>query len=868
MGLLLQPEETTKHHNHHNHHNHNASAMAGRRCLVAGRRLVAALSSFFRITDRTFVFALAATSILASKCLHIYIHSQVLSVGEFIQWSPSLFAQDTVILLLLRLLLDTKALGRFGGGWFRFFATAFCTIVALLQLFLAVSNISFFLMIGGEPRWRNAGLVADSNTWAIMLTGLWAFVSANVGLIFSSMLFKSPLFFLAGIALDVVKATGALILSKIGICGRARNQAEYLPVVKEEQYDDLESYPESSGSSAAPTRRNSKLRLLYIATAVFLFFQLITSILRPSSQAFIFLSWTAAAMPIVDYLRGSDSPLTNIIPVYDKGMDGKWNVPYALSTPPHWDWLPNQGSAPPGFDDWYGDDKTHYDNTMDPISQPNYDKDLLESLKGKLADVTIRNVMFIFLESTRKDVFPLKKGEYIYNKMAETWNDKKLPEQAEERAATLTQNARYLTGDYRDGFDHKETPRRGGINVNRNTPSATYTLKSLTGGLCGVNPLVADMNREYRHHIYQPCLPHIFKVLNGLNDASGHTDGFQSRPFNNSFMMSVTGQYDHQYELMQRLGYLEDEMVDSEYLHSDRAVFGNVTVEDVRYDGMPEPAIEEYFRDAWRTSRETDTRLFLTHLTSSTHFPYGLPGDEVYVPMVQDDANNHLQDISKHLNAVGYVDRWVGHLLDIIEEEGATDETLIVLVGDHGVPVIEMGGASPWGVPSMGSFHVPLVFSHPKLPVVDVDDLVSSMSVLPTVLDLLLETNGLNPAQQVAARDLLHSYEAPSLLRPLHADARRWYFTSVSPGGQAISTRSMDSPRWRLLVPLIQDAEWYFSDLETDPHEERQTASFDFVGMLRAVEKMHGVEAAQWAEEAAFATRWWVADNHQRWQYI
>lgn len=842
--------------------------MSVRTCLNGGRRLAGALSSFFRITDRTFVFSLAATSILASKCLHIYIHHQVLTLGEFLGWLPSLFTQDTIIILLLRFLLDNKALGRFGGGWFRFFAVAFSTLVALIQLGLATANISFFIMIGGEPRWRNAGLVTDSSSWAIMLTGLWAFISALVGLVFLSMLDKTPVYFLGGIALDIVQAAAGMILSKMPCCrGRVRKEAEYAPVSKEEdQYNDLESsYSEPTG--AAP-RRNPKLRMLYIGTAVFLFLQLVTSILRPAEQALIFISWTAIAMPIVDYLRGSDSPLTTMMPVYDRSLNEKWDIPHTLAQPTHWDWLPKEGSAPAGFSDWYGEEQQHYDRKLDPISQPNHEKDLIESLRGKLSEISIRNVMFIFLESTRKDVFPLKKGGYIYNKMQDTWPDKKLGEKAETRAATLTQNARWLTGDYDDGFPHKETPRRGGINVNHNTPSATYTLKSLTGGLCGVNPLVADMNKEYNYHIYQPCLPHIFKVLNGLNQHSTDDSGFLNRPFNNSFMMSVTGQYDHQYELMQSIGYLEDEMVDSEYLHSDKAAFGNATFDDVRYDGMPEPAVEEYFRDAFKTSKANDTRLFLTHLTSSTHFPYGLPETEEPVPMVHEDANNHLQDISKHLNAVGYVDRWVGHLLDIVEEEGATNDTLIVLLGDHGVPVVEMGGASPWGVPSMGSFHVPLVFSHPQLPVININELVSSMSVLPTVLDLLLETGALNQAQQHVARDLLHTYEAPSLLRPLQSEERRWYFTSVSPGGQAISTRSMESSRWRLLVPLIQDAEWYFSDLDTDPHEESQVASFDFVGMLRAVEKKYGLEAAKWAEEAAFAARWWVSDNHERWRYI
>lgn len=857
MGLLTQSDAPL------------ASRMpSGRDCLVHGRRLAGGLSSFLRVTDRTFVFSLATTSILASKCLHIYIHSQVLSLGEFVVWLPSLFMQDTLIILVLRMLLDGKALGRFGsGGWFRFFSLVFCSIVAFLHLFLATSNISFYLMIGGEPRWRNAGLVADSNTWAIMLTGLWAFIAAICGLVVASILGKTPLYFIGGLALDIVKATAGMICSKIGICRRGRNEPEYTPIHKEEAQnnDDLESSnPEPA--SAGFSRR--KTRILYIGIAVFLLLQLLTSIFRPSEQAFIFMSWTALAMPIVDYLHGSNSPLANLIPVYDKAMNQKWDVPHTLAEPTHWSWLPKTGSAPAGFDDWYHQDGQHYNRALDPISQPNFDQGLLDSLKGKLSNVTIRNVMFFFLESTRKDVFPLKKGDYVYNRLADTWANKTLSEAAEERVATLTQNACWLTGDYNDAFDHKETPRRGGINVNKNTPSATYTLKSLTGGLCGLNPLVVDQNLEWNHHVYQPCLPHIFKVLNGLNENASTVDSFQNRPFNNSFMMSVTGQYDHQYELMQAIGYLEDEMVDSEYLHSEKAVLGQAAFDDVRYDGMPEPAIEVYFRDALKTSRENNTRLFLTHLTSSTHFPYGLPENETYVPLVPEDASGHLKEVSKHLNAVGYVDRWVGHLLDIVEQEGATNDTLVVLVGDHGLPVVEMGGASPWGTPNIGSFHVPLVFSHPHLPIIDINDLVSSMSILPTVLDLLLETNGLSAPQQQAARDLLHSYEAPSLLRTLKSQERRWYFTSVSPGGQAISTRSMDAPRWRLLVPLIQDAEWYFSDLETDPHEENQVASFDFVGMLRAVEKKHGADAAKWAEEAAFATRWWVVDNHERWRYI
>lgn len=59
------------------------------------------------------------------------------------------------------------------------------------------------------------------------------------------------------------------------------------------------------------------------------------------------------------------------------------------------------------------------------------------------------------------------------------------------------------------------------------------------------------------------------------------------------------------------------------------------------------------------------------------------------------------------------------------------------------------------------------MLSHPALPPVDVDDAVVSLQIVPTVLDLLAETESLSPGARAAALDLARNYEGQSLLRPL-----------------------------------------------------------------------------------------------------
>lgn len=334
-------------------------------------------------------------------------------------------------------------------------------------------------------------------------------------------------------------------------------------------------------------------------------------------------------------------------------------------------------------------------------------------------------------------------------------------------------------------------------------------------------------------------------------------------------MMSVTNSYDKQDLLMPRLGYKDEEIISKEYLQRDDAKFGKATLPDINYYGMRESAIEDYVKDAFKSAKETNKRVFLTHLTSTAHHPFKMPDDEVYVPLASGDA---LEDLSHYVNAIGFVDRWLDRILEILEEQGVSEETLVVLVGDHGLSLPETASITPYYQPHIGNFHVPLVLSHPKLPVVDIQSAVSSISILPTILDLLIETGSLSKSEREAARDLVRNYEGQSLIRPLHKASKHtgqadWQFTVMNTGRAQVATRSARDPAWRLIVPVIKDIEWRFTNVEEDPHEEDAILSFDFEAFLHAIEEKYGSDAAKWTEEASFITRWWVDENAKRWRF-
>ena len=835
------------------------------------RRAAIALAS--RFTYRRFIFALSATAVLAAKTVHIYAHLAALSTVDVLRWGCSFYAQDTAVLLLARQLLEDGP--SVMPSWFRIAKTTLTSALAAFALLVATISISFWAVAGSELQWRNIGLASDSSSWSMLLSGLLAFALVLLAILFASWLLQDPCFTLAGIALDIVLYPFRLLSRKVlerlrpmrlGVGYERIPLQDFLfgdaPQEKDDE-DDLDEGSEETSTTPMP------MRWPYALVGVVLLAQVVCLVGRPAESALVFMSWTLPLVPFVDFLRSSSTQAS--APIFNGSFHGgnstqNWHSRTALAAPISLPWLPNN-TLIAGFEDWY-ENKEHYSAAKDPLKISNLKEKLLPALRGKLADVKIQHVMLIELESTRQDVFPIKSNGLIVDSLAKSFGNRTMPIDIRRKLANLTNTASFLTGDYDAGFEHAHEKRRGGINIKNAHTMSTYTLKSMVAHLCGINPLVVDFNIEHKSHVYQPCLPHIFDAFNKLDDTQPK-DGFTSFKWRSTFMQSATGTYDKQRRLMSTLGYPPSEVVHRQYLQSDSAKFGKVNVTDVGYNGIPETTLEDYITDAFRSAKKNNERLFLTHLTSTTHHPFVIPKDVEYIPFAEGKA---LQRLSNYLNTVGYVDRWLAKILSLLDKEGVADETLVIFVGDHGVSVPENGGVTPYYNPHVGNFHVPLVISHPALPQIDVNEAATSTQILPTILDLLLETESLSKSQAIAAQDLLRNYEGQSFLRPLQQFSKEsgqanWLFTVMNPGGGMLAVRDARQPNLRLIVPLVEDLEWRFTDLGLDPHEKAPVLSFGFSKLLDKVEKKHGGNAARWIEEATSVTQWWIQENTRRWRY-
>lgn len=177
--------------------------------------------------------------------------------------------------------------------------------------------------------------------------------------------------------------------------------------------------------------------------------------------------------------------------------------------------------------------------------------------------------------------------------------------------------------------------------------------------------------------------------------------------------------------------------------------------------------------------------------------------------------------------------------------------------------------------PHISNFRVPIVFRHPHLPRIDISANATSISILPTILDLLIQSNSLAPDDASIASDLVHEYEGQSLLRPYkssHNGRRAWNMGIINAGGSMLAVTSA-SDRWRAIVPIAKDdgtsstSPYRFSDLETDPHELDVMEEWTLEGLYSEVRKKHGEEAEAWLGDADAVSKWWVKEMHRRWNY-
>lgn len=262
--------------------------------------------------------------------------------------------------------------------------------------------------------------------------------------------------------------------------------------------------------------------------------------------------------------------------------------------------------------------------------------------------------------------------------------------------------------------------RSAGLSAADVSAVVPHTNKSLVAILCGIPPRLSQSRAQASA---PSCLPEL------LDD-----HGYDS-----AFFTPARLDFEQKDTLLAQMGFEE--------VYGD----GSMSSEGfsrVNYFGsedriMLEPVL------AWiRAKREAGDRYLASLLTLTSHHDYGVPSGFAVRHYVSDPIFN------RYLNTLRYQDDFLRDLIGAMRRDGQLDDTIVVIVGDHGEAFGEHGLKFHSGVVYEEVLSVPLVVLAPA----GADSVLavgprSQTDVLPTIADLIGfdETGGTLPGRSLLA---------------------------------------------------------------------------------------------------------------------
>jgi arylsulfatase A-like enzyme/tetratricopeptide (TPR) repeat protein len=164
----------------------------------------------------------------------------------------------------------------------------------------------------------------------------------------------------------------------------------------------------------------------------------------------------------------------------------------------------------------------------------------------------------------------------------------------------------------------------------------------------------------------------------------------------------------------------------------------------------------------------------------------------------------------KYLGEVAYTDQVVGRLVSWLKNAGVWDRTILVLLADHGESLGEHGENTHTFFVYDATLHVPLVVRTPWGDHGRSRAQVSTVDVMPTVLDLV----GLPPQPEIDGHSLARLVLRPATGMPEIAYSET-YFPRFHFGWQHL--RSMRDGRWKYIEAPTPE----LYDVQQDPGEAR-----------------------------------------------
>lgn len=261
-------------------------------------------------------------------------------------------------------------------------------------------------------------------------------------------------------------------------------------------------------------------------------------------------------------------------------------------------------------------------------------------------------------------------------------------------------------------------------------------------------------------------------------------------------------------EIMARSGY-ESLLFPRRIATLRRHIKGMKIVENTRaatFEGSIDSAIEVL------GSIEKD-RPFCAYLYSTdTHRPYR-PHDNFYYG----DSITDLYD-----GEISYLDFHLGRLIDALEKSGRLDETMIVIMADHGESLGERGVYKHSSQLYNEQTHVPLIIHFPGAPPRTISDYVSTVDLGPTILSAV----GLEYPKECAGVSLVPLMRGqPFVHPPVYAEQTT---QEVSPFVRPDQNVDPELKKYMIITQdgfkLIYNRDYYsfeLYDLKNDPAEIR-----------------------------------------------
>ena len=238
-----------------------------------------------------------------------------------------------------------------------------------------------------------------------------------------------------------------------------------------------------------------------------------------------------------------------------------------------------------------------------------------------------------------------------------------------------------------------------------------HTSKALVAMLCGVEPqLRMPITEAQPGGLPARCIADLLGRL-----------GYQS-----VFLQSATERFEDRPGLTDNMGY--DDFIPLERMDSS-------DYERSNYFGYEDAIMLPYARQ-WHEQRD-DGPFLSTYLTLTPHHDYLAPkrryGRHQFVDGVDEDDK-----LNRYKNTLYYVDQFTEELIEQYRKLGHYDDTLFVIMGDHGEAFGEHGRTQHDNVIWEEGLHVPLLIYDPSNPEGErIDYPVSQIDLVPTILDRL-----------------------------------------------------------------------------------------------------------------------------------